>query len=509
MLACKMAAKRPRADCEVAVGNSKHRQSGFNPKWSQDFPFVVYTAEKGMLCSLCQKWKRQVRNRNGTWITVPCTSLRRDSILEHVRSNSHNDAVKAESDAVQARLRGGIAQAFDSVHAVQRKALIGGLKCMYWLAKHEIAHTTNFESLLQLAVSLGSTYISELHQGENAKYTSQQSMFEFVTILSQCIERNIQTELDRSEYISLLCDETTDISITKQLIVYVRYALDGELRVRYFKISDLKDGTAVTIEAELLSMSKIVGFGSDGASVMVGRRNGVATRLKSYNPSLISVHCVAHRLALAAAQAADTIPYLKKFKKYVSQIFYYYHNSSVRSASLKAIQEVLDDPVLKTKAAEDTRWLSHDQAISTIRRILPSIIAHTEKEAEEKGDALALGIVHVIRSYYFVASVYLLSDVLPHLSRLSRLFQERDIDFSKVGIHVLETLKIHDGPYMQKLDTALKEELSACRIVTKETDPHCFQRNVKMSYIEAVVDNLKSRFPDVCIISAFGIFNPE
>lgn len=289
------------------------------------------------------------------------------------------------------------------------------------------------------------------------------------------------------------------------------------------KIQDLKDGTAATIEDALLSvcqqagvgLSKVIGFGSDGASVMVGGRSGVATRLKSHNPSIVSVHCVAHRLALSAAQAADNVPYLKKFKRYLSQIFFYYHNSSVRSASLKAIQEVLDNPVLKTKAAGDTRWLSHDQAVSTIRRILPSLVAHVEKEAEEKGDALALGLVHVIRKYYFVASLYLLSDILPHLSRLSRLFQESDIDFSKVQVHVantlevLEALKVHDGPYMQKLDSALEEELSACRVIVKDVDPHNFAKNVKIAYIEELIENVRSRFPDVAIISALSIFNSE
>ena len=239
--------------------------------------------------------------------------------------------------------------------------------------------------------------------------------------------------MDHSHYVSLLCDETTDVSITKQLIIYVRYVLEGDIRVDYLKISDLKDGTAATIE-ELLSvcqfvginLSKVVGFGCDGASVMVGARNGVATRLKSHNPVMISIHCVAHRLALAATQAADSIPYLKKFKQYLFQIFYYYHNSAVWSASLKAIQEVLEDPILKTKEAGDTRWLSHDQAVSTVRQILPSAIVHMEEEAD-KGDALALGIVHVMRNYYFVAYVYLLSNILPHHSRLSRLFQECDI----------------------------------------------------------------------------------
>ena len=85
--------------------------------------------------------------------------------------------------------------------------------------------------------------------------------------------------------------------------------------MRYFKICEVKDGTADTIKDALLfitqeaeiPMSKIIGFGSDGASVMVGCRSGVTTQLKSLNPAMIAVHCVAHRLALAASQAADKI----------------------------------------------------------------------------------------------------------------------------------------------------------------------------------------------------------
>ena len=44
---------------------------------------------------------------------------------------------------------------------------------------------------------------------------------------------------------------------------------------------------------------------------MIGTHSGVATLLKQNSPWLIANHCVAHRLALASAQAADEIPYLK------------------------------------------------------------------------------------------------------------------------------------------------------------------------------------------------------
>lgn len=65
--------------------SKKHRLSGFDSRWSKDFPFVVYVADRGMFCSVCQKWVRQICNRNGTWITVPCVSLQRDSILNVAR----------------------------------------------------------------------------------------------------------------------------------------------------------------------------------------------------------------------------------------------------------------------------------------------------------------------------------------------------------------------------------------------------------------------------------------
>ena len=46
-----------------------------------------------------------------------------------------------------------------SVDESQRRALIGTLKIVYWLAKEEVAIFTKYESLLCLVQSLGCTYI--------------------------------------------------------------------------------------------------------------------------------------------------------------------------------------------------------------------------------------------------------------------------------------------------------------------------------------------------------------
>lgn len=87
-----------------------------------------------------------------------------------------------------------------------------------------------------------------------------------------------------------------------------------------------------------------MGFGSDGAAVMIGRLSGVATRLHQSNPYLVSVHCVAYHLALACSQAGEKVVYVQKFKKALTTLYCFLQASAVRTAGLKAIQEVLNDP---------------------------------------------------------------------------------------------------------------------------------------------------------------------
>ena len=145
-------------------------------------------------------------------------------------------------------------------------------------------------------------------------------------------------------------------------------------------IRDIVDGRAETIEKAIpeflssngLSISKLRSFGSDGAAVMVGRVSGVRVRLQAHSPTMIAVHCVNHCLALAAAHTSDSVPYLKQFKSILQTLFYFYQNSAVRTASLHAIQEVLNDPSVKCKQAKDVRWLSHENAIKAVVRTLPS-----------------------------------------------------------------------------------------------------------------------------------------
>ena len=116
-----------------------------------------------------------------------------------------------------------------------------------------------------------------------------------------------------------MIDETTDVAVNKQLVIYGRYIQVGEVQTWFLSMIHIHDGTASTIVEALTKFcdewnldikEKLCGLGSNGASVMLGHRGAVAALLKAKAPFLIANHCIAHRLDLACGQALNEIPYL-------------------------------------------------------------------------------------------------------------------------------------------------------------------------------------------------------
>lgn len=465
---------------------------------------------------------RGIRERKATWVDLPCTTITRQSLVRHSQSECHVTATKMEAALVSSRKDGGIEKAFDRVVSAERRAFIGGLKCMYFLNKREIAHTTNFLPLIELSKSLGATYLEDMNIGGNAKYTSERFMQESIQALAEILSQAIIQSLQASPFFSLCIDETTDVSVTKQLIIYARYIVHGEVKTSFLQICELIDGKAETIVSKVcqicdelqLDLHKLCGLGSDGASVMLGVRGGVSTLLKQQTPFLVANHCIAHRLALACGQAANEIPYLKRFKDILDQLYRYYENSAVRTAGLRAIQEVLNDPNLKLTQAKDVRWLSHEKAVGNLRKCFASVSTSLEREAKERNCAQAAGLVAFVKKYKFVAALYMLSDVLPPLANLSRAFQRKEVDFTVVKPLVqgtkatIDALLMTPGEHFQSLSTVLPELRQFGVGQPSDYEVQDFKKNVYEKYLIVLSRHITGRFPDVTLFEGFGIFDP-
>ena len=85
----------------------------------------------------------------------------------------------------------GIPRKFEDAETAEIQAVIGCCKCMYWLCKHEISHTTTYPHLLALAESFGCCYFEALKVGCNAKYTSPQIVGEFLELIDAIVNEAV------------------------------------------------------------------------------------------------------------------------------------------------------------------------------------------------------------------------------------------------------------------------------------------------------------------------------
>ena len=63
---------------------------------------------------------------------------------------------------------------------------------------------------------------------------------------------------------------------------------------------------------------------------------------------------------------------------------------------------------------------------------LPAVLTALAEEVEHNKCPVAKGLYSFCATYRFVAALYLQADVLPHLARLSKVFQREDVNFLAV-----------------------------------------------------------------------------
>lgn len=261
---------------------------------------------------------------------------------------------------------------------------------------------------------------------------------------------------------------------------------------------------------------------------MTGKQNGTAKLLTDSWPGLVSVHCAAHRLALACKDAADGVPYMKIFRKHLQDLHLYFRNSANRTSALQAAASVLGVADLKVTEVKDTRWLSQEKAISNLQRNLPAVLATLAEEADLKKDPVARGLYTYCATYRFVAAIHLQADILPYLAQLSKLFQKENINFMAIKNHVpvtIETLrKIKAAGERQPEGSFLaqvEEKVTSLNINAEEerrsrgTDHSIttlwerFQTQVMDPYIDGLIQHLELRFQQLGILGAFSSLGPQ
>ncbi|CAB5206866.1 unnamed protein product [Rhizophagus irregularis] len=290
---------------------------------------------------------------------------------------------------------------------------------------------------------------------ESITYTNEISGREFLIVIAKTIEDEIWKELSDVVGFGIMIDESTDITITKHLDIYVSYVTkQGIFKTRFLCLLPLTECDAKSITNVIIDifkkkgiLSKLVAFASDGASVMLGKNEGVAAKLSRVcTYPLIVNHCVAHRLALACKDARKEIEFYREAELLVKKIYGYFKNSCSRIQQLKEIQDLLDCSILKIKRLYEIRWLAWYDAIKNICNSIPALLKIFKDAKNDGGHELYIKLT----SWRMLAFLYFFYDILEHVTQLSKFFQKRNLRFSDIDLMIQATINSIQKEYLME-----------------------------------------------------------
>ena len=505
-------------------GTSFCKQSGY---W-----WAVYVEGEGIYCLLCRKHhSKSQQNKSETFATDASKRFKWTTFTDHAASTKHTTTV---SNELLNRVS-SFQKQLDEKKKVKNEVLEKAFHAMYWLAYECIANR-KITSLLKLLELLGMT---ELKYFAHRSCGSLREMFITMgEVIRDKISKKLQAEPPSAHYYGLLVDDVADISNEEQMVAFIQYFDEdtGGIECKYLftanvlQKSDSADAKTMhqVISDELSNLqikkNNLKGLATDGASVMTGKKNGLAALLKR-DPdvsSLVSVHCVCHRLALACTDTNKSLKKISDTELEVTQLWKVFDNSPKKLAAYLKIQQGIKGVILgkkgkkkitkKLKKACSTRWLSFDKAIDAVCKDMPAIL---QTLRALKQDAACYGLLKKFSKTKKVGVIYILNDVLPILSDLSRQFQQGTINFARIApsiqrcsdrlLKLLET----KSP-VTKFQEDLREggPLELADLVKCTSGDIDYLENLLDNYVSALIDNIATRFQEALpVLNAMQVFD--
>lgn len=387
----------------------------------------------------------------------------RKKIFKHKESLAHKAALKILSTAKLKTLETACTKAFDK----EKEVTANVFRTAYKVAKKNQAFH-DFESEVDVQELNGINMGRILH--------STNACVNIVShIAVEMRSRVMKHIVDIDSKISLLIDESTTISKLSSLILYVRTVLPemNEPVNIFLDIIELEDVTAKGIFHSLMTQLRLLGFkdeflkrnlvavATDGAAVMLGRKQGVVTLIKEQFPDILLWHCANHRLELSVADVVskDFPTHVNHFKSFLDKLYTIYHQSPKNARELKAHAEELDTVVLKIGRVLDTRWVASSyRTVSAVWRNFEVLVEHfksakDDHRRDKTEQSMYGGLLKKITNVNFILDLALMCDALQELAELSIELQARDITiysaYKKIcnQIKVFAERKTKNGPF--------------------------------------------------------------
>ena len=174
-------------------------------------------------------------------------------------------------------------------------------------------------------------------------YSSYKAVLNILDAMSKQIDQEVSKKVKKSPVITIITDESTNIMVQHKLVINCHIIEPTTLVPSTLLLTDIRitsatgNGLFSVIEEHLRSRSPpvsiVTALGTDGATMMTGRKEGLMGHFLQHNPHILNCHWAAHRLALVSEQAA-----MKESPQTLGNIYYHFFQTKhVDIGSVKVI----------------------------------------------------------------------------------------------------------------------------------------------------------------------------
>uniref|UniRef100_A0A9J7Z8E8 DUF4371 domain-containing protein n=1 Tax=Cyprinus carpio carpio TaxID=630221 RepID=A0A9J7Z8E8_CYPCA len=242
--------------------------------------------------------------------------------------------------------------------------------------------------------------------------------------MSDDIECQLVERIKASPYFAIQLDESTDISNSALLLVFVRYCMDSNLCEDLLFCKELPTRTAADnvmhclneyFTEKGLDWKYCSGICTDGAAAMTGKHRGVVKQIQERAPEAKWTHCFLHRESLATKHMS---PELHEVMNIAVKTVNYIKKNALNSRCFAALCERLDADHLQLLYHSEIRWLSRGCVLNRLFELRKEVHTFLEEQRSPLAEHYT--------DDQFCAKLAYLSDIFDQLNQLNVSMQGRN-----------------------------------------------------------------------------------
>jgi len=362
-----------------------------------------------------------------------------------------------------------------------------------------------FHGILDLYIDLDSSLRDHFEKSAVFRGTSKTIQNDLLDSILSVYQNKIVNEIQQSEFISIIVNETTDISNIFQLAFVLRYEVQGRPVERFWGFENPNGHNAKALSQTIFDLidpllekspNKLIAQSYDGAAVMSGQKAGVNVKIKEKYPFAHFIHCHAHQLDLIMIQSVSKNKQVHIFFSNLSEIPVFFSHSPQRVSVLDEVVGVRLSKVVKIQ------WNFNSRTVNTVFEHREDLIICMDKIIETSLQAKtinqATGIKRLLEDTDFIFWLIIFHKIMPHVNCLYNSVQARKTDPAQINdsvkLFINEINKIRDN--MSSICSTVSNQSDIIHSNKRKTieDPNIKKRVIALEVCDVLITQAKSRF---------------